>query len=648
MTWLDREYVLSIGAHIINKNVGFANWADGFERLSCTIWNLKESIELGYAYCVELRNGHRAKENFVSTSILSVDVDEGMTLDEAKAHPLVAAYATFIYTTCSHTPEAHRFRIGFALEHPITDPVAATAATRSLLLRLSGDGSTDDAARMFFGNSNTQVELFDRGLPQSVLDELVAQSEGFVRSQKPKLTDLSSRSALHIDPDLLVRLEGGPSVPFSDLRLKNRVHCPFHNDRKASAFVTQNRGGEYGIHCQACRTTYWPTGVRGAFHFDHFDKLARLIHDQKPIEVEQQDPVARLLGWKEFQSSRVRYVNTPYIEPFPFEPGITFIKSGKGTGKTQLLKSLSLHDKERVLLVGHRRTLIRASCRRLEVNCYLEEADQFGVPPRWKDRYGVCLDSISKVDLEKPYDYVILDESEQLLAHLLSETIKDRRSEVLRRLMHVLSTAKRIIVLDADLSWPSFHFITRWANTREEKKSQLVINLHKRQRGSLTMVSTRNELIGDLKRSVVDGKKCFLTSNSRSGIDKIEAGLKEEFPDLRILKVTAETGQNPETQMFLERPAEEAKKYDLIMASPSMSTGVDITFEGNAVYFDAVYGLFEPLMLTHFECDQQLARVRHPGEVKVYVSPQQFRFETDISVVQDDLRNRGRFPGDQA
>jgi hypothetical protein len=46
-------------------------------------------------------------------------------------------------------------------------------------------------------------------------------------------------------------------------------------------------------------------------------------------------------------------------------------KSPKGTGKTEYLRGI-LANYPSVLLVGHRRALIRQSCTRLNLACYLE------------------------------------------------------------------------------------------------------------------------------------------------------------------------------------------------------------------------------------------------------------------------------------
>src|SRR5262249_26489733 len=99
--------------------------------------------------------------------------------------------------------------------------------------------------------------------------------------------------------------------------------------------------------------------------------------------------------------------------------GVTFIKSPKGSGKTEAMTRLT-RGMQRVLLIGHRRALINQSCERLQLVSYLKSTGR----PDVLGRFGVCLDSLAMVPPHAVYDTIILDESEQLLAHFLSETLE--------------------------------------------------------------------------------------------------------------------------------------------------------------------------------------------------------------------------------
>jgi hypothetical protein len=142
-------------------------------------------------------------------------------------------------------------------------------------------------------------------------------------------------------------------------------------------------------------------------------------------------------------------------------PGVTMIKSPKGSGKTRSLARLTSGAKS-LLLIGHRRSLIRQSCHRLGLECYLDQGDDYleGLP-----RLGICVDSLARVPSKEKYGVVVLDESEQLLGHFLSDTL-DRtggpgRDRLFVEFRHRVRSAEKVIALDADLSWISFRTLTR-------------------------------------------------------------------------------------------------------------------------------------------------------------------------------------------
>lgn len=105
---------------------------------------------------------------------------------------------------------------------------------------------------------------------------------------------------------------------------------------------------------------------------------------------------------------------------------------------------------------------------------------------------------------------------------------------------------------------------------------------------------------------------------------------------ISIKTITSENSQHEDTQKFIKQIKSEILKLDVTLSSPSLGTGIDITFDGDEQKIDCVYGFFENLINSHFEIDQQIARVRHPGSVHVWVSPSTFKFETDFGVVRDD------------
>ncbi len=163
-------------------------------------------------------------------------------------------------------------------------------------------------------------------------------------------------------------------------------------------------------------------------------------------------------------------------------------------------------------------------------------------------------------------------------------------------------------------------------------------------RCDIEIYESEAHLLADLKQSVADGKRGFVTSNSKAKVEKVAAALDHEFGgSRRLLVITSATVGSEEAQDFIADVRSKSREYDVVLCSPSIGTGVDISFPGKEKVFDAVFGFFEAGVTSHTECDQQLARVRDPGAIKVWISPRRFNFETNAEVVKHDLLKAGLY-----
>jgi hypothetical protein len=154
---------LAINRQLIDKNDSGSDalFVYGWENVELTVPELATLVSSGVAYTAQL-TGRRKAANFSASDIVSVDIDGGMTVEQALAHTLVRQHAALIYTTASHKPDAHRFRIVFPTARTITDPREMRSIARSLALRLSGDPAAVDATRIYFGNRGARLWLLDK------------------------------------------------------------------------------------------------------------------------------------------------------------------------------------------------------------------------------------------------------------------------------------------------------------------------------------------------------------------------------------------------------------------------------------------------------------------------------------------------------
>lgn len=682
------------------------------------------------------REGRSKAANFKAAGFLAVDVDRGLTIEDARKVPLYQHHCALLYTTASHTEENHRFRLVFELETPITTREHMEAAYSGLIATFGGDKACRDASRLFFGYSKgTQIHQPGLMLPTSVVDELVVLGKDFMEREAAEdkvktegFSGASYKSNVWIPKDKKIRTAEGKLECLEDIPLKTRVYCPIHIDAKPSAFVLESRKKVKGIHCAShCKATFFldngysRAAMSQPYDFDydwensintnsvvinaHLEALEEYFGDNdariftNKVNGQYLPESVSPTTWDSPEHARVLPsiigVHTPFIGAkdvachYPkftndyfvgkgnafekakefrdktiltgeaktlFEEkavhnwlmneGMTFIKSPKGSGKTQMLedmvKTYKAHNKNvRILLIGHRRSLINATAKRLDLTSYLNTDEtssrEFNSPTQ---HYAISLDSLGKLLVNtKAYDVVIIDEVEQVFAHLLSDTLRKDRMKAILYLQHFVTLAKYVYLLDADMTPLSVEIMSALNKASSNKDAFAVINTYKAGGRELNLYNHKDakNIVADLMAALKGGKRCFLCSNSKDRIEGLAKQLRKMMPDKKVITITSKNSQKPEVQDFILNIKDEALKYDLIAVSPSMSTGVDITFPDDAELIDCVFGIFHTGINTHFDIDQQLCRVRHPGQVNVWVDDTTYNFETDSNVIRQEM-----------
>ena len=129
-------------------------------------------------------------------------------------------------------------------------------------------------------------------------------------------------------------------------------------------------------------------------------------------------------------------------------------------------------------------------------------------------------------------------------------------------------------------------------------------------------------------------QKIMVVSDSKKLIQKLEAAMTvkvfddqsflnpnseaaENNESLKIWSIHAENSGSEENVAFIENISSQVKNVDLLLASPSLGTGVDIPDP----HFDAVFGIFHAVSQTATECAQALHRYRIQVPLHIWVAP---------------------------
>lgn len=112
------------------------------------------------------------------------------------------------------------------------------------------------------------------------------------------------------------------------------------------------------------------------------------------------------------------------------------------------------------------------------------------------------------------------------------------------------------------------------------------------------------------------GKVTFIAIDSKGMSKAIAALIQQHYPEKRLLVINSETSGGEAERDFLKTPdlalvGADGADYDVVIASPSMATGISIEALG---VITKVFGVFMGYSATDRDMTQALGRVREPVE----------------------------------
>lgn len=327
-----------------------------------------------------------------------------------------------------------------------------------------------------------------------------------------------------------------------------------------------------------------------------------------------------------------------YFGELKLQPGVTCLQGQMGTGKTEAVaRWLEHHPEVSTLAISHLQALTGTLSTRLRL------ADYRDVPPGYAAsilRAAFCVNSLHKLaegGQVHARDVVFIDEIEQLLERLTSRRQFERKRECLAVLEFLVRSAAYVVVADAHLSSTTARWLKR---LRPDDKHQLVTNAHKPAEGRiLHLHQHRGDVRAEALAALQAGKRVYYSANSRETAASVYQHLTAEagLADGTALLVTSHTAAAQDVLVFFRRPSLEAARYQLVVASPSVSTGVSIDAPG----FDVVCGEYTAQVATPYDAMQALSRVRQAASTHVWVDKTARRQPTDRAAIRssfDDLR----------
>ncbi|XLQ11532.1 MAG: DUF3854 domain-containing protein [cyanobacterium endosymbiont of Epithemia adnata isolate EadnSB Bon19] len=411
-----------------------------------------------------------------------------------------------------------------------------------------------------------------------------------------------------------------------------KIYIAFDQDNKPSSikevnYAIRKLGSLFTqVGCQVNVIVWLPKWGKGVDDF--------LTHKGLKTFNKAYEQALSLETWKAQSLRQLTYpsdveVNTQYLGDLliPTAAKLVGIKSPIGTGKTKTLEKIveqAITCQQKILVIGHRVKLVEQLCQRFKIPYLTEIQKNNG---KILKGCGLCIDSLHPNSLSNfnPSDWtgslIIIDEVEQVLWHgLNSNTCKQNRVSILKSFKKLLEQSLefqgRVVIADADLSDISLDYLISLMGIK--LKPFIVVNNWKSNDKETWGVynyteTTPREWLKDLVQHIQQGGKPFVCLSaqkltSKWGTQTLELYLKKRFPEVRSLRIDSEslTDPNHDAYQSINHLNKILLNYDIILASPSIETGVSIDIKD---HFTSVWGLAQGIQTATSVC-QSLGRIR--------------------------------------
>jgi len=300
------------------------------------------------------------------------------------------------------------------------------------------------------------------------------------------------------------------------------------------------------------------------------------------------------------------FVNNPNLK-------ILCIKSGTGTGKTYLLNQY-IKQGARVLLISTRQSYARSICgqslKELNIINYLDYKEDKTTDNNdiYKlNRLCISMEGLNGLMLDrwKPYEYVIIDESESVCRHLFSHTIKSGSYGTFERLRLLIEKSTKTFLLDADLSNPSLALINNYNHSQILK----INNTYDSNNKTYYFTKDKKEFINDIKTHIILNRKLYIVCLSKTEANELYDVLKPTFNNnnKRCLLLHGDIGDIEKRN--LNNVNMNWINEDVIITTSTTGAGVDFNIKN---HFDFVYGFITAGCSPPVEFMQIIDRVRNP------------------------------------
>lgn len=323
----------------------------------------------------------------------------------------------------------------------------------------------------------------------------------------------------------------------------------------------------------------------------------------------------------------------------------TLVFAPMGSGKTKkVILPFSKTPKKYFGAIAHRRSLIADLSAKLGVDNYDNMTyDKSNLA----EKMAICLPSIEAGNI-KPFvdkiQNVAVDEISQNIRFTNSKECRVQganQEKIYLGLKKLINEVENVIVADASIDQTTLDFMQ---SARPDELFTIVEQIPTNKQRKCFLYADKSDLLTKIEVELMNGGNVWFSVESAERAEIINQLFCDKF---KTLTITSRNNKSKKIKEFLDNVDKESKKYQLIIASPAISSGVSVEHQvplldqdGNQVYdenYDPVYytqphftmiaGMASGHSICFSDFAQMLGRVRYVEHYHVCLQPNNKKFE---------------------
>ena len=270
------------------------------------------------------------------------------------------------------------------------------------------------------------------------------------------------------------------------------------------------------------------------------------------------------------------------------EGTIILVRSPMGTGKTEILLKNLTQSLAKAVNVAPRVSLVRDMAGRLGLEHY---SDIEAVEAPFCEKFALCCNSFGNplfAPVLRDIDILGIDEVTQVLPQIVNLGTPEAKKANFKAFKESLESSKYVLALDAGAN----DYAAEQLKLLCPEKQVICIDIVNPDPKPIDICVTQNQILATEKivEGAKDNKNILIAMDSRKGAMKLENLIRKMKPGTSILNIyrEPEAYRIPDIDAFCKNPNEECDKYQVVIYSPAITSGLSITKQ----HFDLHFGLF--------------------------------------------------------